>query len=44
MLWNLWKPTRSEVFITWFEHEIYEGDDLGGFDLRKSDGNKSLFR
>tara|TARA_B110000305_G_C19407426_1_gene623563 strand:- start:287 stop:805 length:519 start_codon:yes stop_codon:yes gene_type:complete len=44
MLWNLWKPTRSEIFITWFEHEIYDGDDLGGFDLRKSDGNKSLFR
>jgi len=44
MLWNLWKPTRSEKFITWFELEIYQGHDLGGFDLRKSEGSKSLFR
>jgi hypothetical protein len=33
MLWNMWKPTRSENFISWFAHEIYQGDDLDGFDL-----------
>ncbi len=44
MLWNLWKPTRSEKFIDWFEYEIYDNDDLSEFDLRKSEGNKSLFR
>jgi len=33
MLWNIWKPTRSENFISWFAHEIYQGDDLDGFDL-----------
>ena len=44
MLWNLWKPTRSEKFIDWFEYEIYNNDDLSEFDLRKSDGSKSVFR
>ena len=44
MLWNLWKPTRSEKFIDWFEYEIYNNDELSEFDLRKSDGFKSLFR
>ena len=44
MLWNLWKPTRSEKFIAWFEHQIYDNDDLSGFDLRESDGSNSVFR
>jgi hypothetical protein len=44
MLWNLWKPTRSDEFIVWFENEIFEGEDITGFDLRESDASKEMFR
>ena len=44
MLWNLWKPTRTQDFVEWFEHEIFQGEDLQGFDLRTSEGSKSMFR
>ena len=44
MLWNLWKPTRGDEFIVWFENEIFEGEDISGFDLRESDASKEMFR
>lgn len=39
MLWNLWKPTRSNEFIDWFELQLFEGEEIAGFDLRESDAS-----
>ena len=42
MLWNLWKPTRSNEFIDWFELQLFEGEEIEGFDLRESDASKQF--
>lgn len=44
MLWNLWKTTRSDEFISWFESEIYGGEDINSFDLKSTERASSMFR